>query len=434
MVPASSGGGWDQTAQSMRKTLLGSRLATHVDVVHSPGASGAIGLAQFVHGHKGDATSLLVGGLTLIGSAGAYRTSVSILDATPIARLTGDQQVVFVPAGSKVQSIGELVRAFRANPDAVTWIGGASGGHSHLSVEMIARALGIPPDRIKYIAFPDGREARSAMTVEQVGVAGYGELAGEFRAGRMRPLAIATDRHLPGLDVPTLVEVGINIVVANWRGVFAPPGIDAAERARLIAIIEQMVQQEAWRAALREQSWADLYLPGDGFADFVQAEHARLASLGEARPYARTFFQAIVPGTASPLQAAGILLLIVGGAGSLIWYQRETARRHEQELNAKLGAAQQEVQGLLAGLEKEIERQLHAWGLTPAEHEVALLLLKGLRHKEIAKLRQTSERTVRQQALAIYKKAGLEGRTDLAAFFLEDFLAPAAPPLRPHGA
>jgi len=71
-----------------------------------------------------------------------------------------------------------------------------------------------------------------------------------------------------------------------------------------------------------------------------------------------------------------------------------------------------------------MDRQFDRWGLTPAEREVALLQLKGLRHKAIAELRNTSERTVRQQALAIYRKSGLSGRTDLAAFFLEDLLLP----------
>ena len=71
------------------------------------------------------------------------------------------------------------------------------------------------------------------------------------------------------------------------------------------------------------------------------------------------------------------------------------------------------------------------WSLTPAERDVALLQLKGLRHKEIADLRKTSERTVRQQALAVYRKSGLNGRNDLAAFFLEDLLLPAPQP-RPH--
>jgi DNA-binding CsgD family transcriptional regulator len=83
-----------------------------------------------------------------------------------------------------------------------------------------------------------------------------------------------------------------------------------------------------------------------------------------------------------------------------------------------------EVRHLASGLGDAIDRQLDRWGLSQAEQEVALLLLKGLSHKEIADVRGTGEATVRQQSASIYRKAGLEGRHDLAAFFLEDLLAP----------
>lgn len=83
-----------------------------------------------------------------------------------------------------------------------------------------------------------------------------------------------------------------------------------------------------------------------------------------------------------------------------------------------------EVGDLVAGLGAAIDRQLVRWELSPAEQEVALLLLKGLSHKEIADVRGTGEATVRQQSTAIYRKASLGGRHDLAAFFLEDLLGP----------
>ncbi len=70
-----------------------------------------------------------------------------------------------------------------------------------------------------------------------------------------------------------------------------------------------------------------------------------------------------------------------------------------------------------------IRRQFAAWRLTAAEHEVGLLLLKGFSHKEIARLRNTSEATIRQQATSIYQKSNLGGRAALSAFFLEDLLA-----------
>jgi DNA-binding CsgD family transcriptional regulator len=78
----------------------------------------------------------------------------------------------------------------------------------------------------------------------------------------------------------------------------------------------------------------------------------------------------------------------------------------------------------LQGLGALIDRQFDAWGLSPAEREVALLLLKGLSLKDIGVMRQSSERTVRQQAQSVYSKASLAGRAELAAFFLEDLLLP----------
>jgi DNA-binding CsgD family transcriptional regulator len=82
---------------------------------------------------------------------------------------------------------------------------------------------------------------------------------------------------------------------------------------------------------------------------------------------------------------------------------------------------------LIAGLSVAIDTQLARWQLSPAEKEIALLLLKGLSHKEIAEIRSVSETTVRQQARSLYRKAGLSGRNDLAAFFLEDLLGPREP-------
>lgn len=84
-----------------------------------------------------------------------------------------------------------------------------------------------------------------------------------------------------------------------------------------------------------------------------------------------------------------------------------------------------EARQLLNGLGAALDRQFERWALTPAEKEVALLLLKGLSHKELAEVRSISEATARQQARAVYRKSGLSGRNELAAFFLEDLLLPA---------
>lgn len=136
------------------------------------------------------------------------------------------------------------------------------------------------------------------------------------------------------------------------------------------------------------------------------------------------------------LQSFDLVIFATALAGFLfLWWQMAAARRQWRRLDIELAEARAEAQRwsteareALQGLGSAIDRQFDRWGLSPAEREVALLQLKGLRHKTIAEVRQTSERTVRQQALSVYRKSGLNGRTDLAAFFLEDLLLPVSHP------
>jgi DNA-binding CsgD family transcriptional regulator len=136
-----------------------------------------------------------------------------------------------------------------------------------------------------------------------------------------------------------------------------------------------------------------------------------------------------------------LAIMVVALAGTvLLWVQLFTARRRAHALQRDLVRAEADLvrfraesQDHLRGLAVAIDRQLARWSLSAAEREVALLLLKGLTHKDIAALRDTSERTVRQQSLAVYRKAGLAGRAELAAFFLEDLLLPPTPDDRPGG-
>lgn len=120
---------------------------------------------------------------------------------------------------------------------------------------------------------------------------------------------------------------------------------------------------------------------------------------------------------------------------SLQWRRTSTelhgARRTLEATQRSLEARQVErdawrrsAEDALAGLGVAIDRQFAAWGLTPTEGEVALLLLKGYGHKQIAGSTGRSERTVRQHAVAVYQKAGLAGRAELAAFFLHDLMLP----------
>jgi DNA-binding CsgD family transcriptional regulator len=119
-----------------------------------------------------------------------------------------------------------------------------------------------------------------------------------------------------------------------------------------------------------------------------------------------------------------IMFLLAAFGTVLLWLQLDRTRSDLADAIVEAEQWKQESRELLEGLGVAIDRQFERWGLTKAEAEVGLLLLKGLSHKEIANIRETSERTVREQSRALYRKSGLSGRSSLSAFFLEDLLLP----------
>ena len=126
-----------------------------------------------------------------------------------------------------------------------------------------------------------------------------------------------------------------------------------------------------------------------------------------------------------------LILVLMLGLSLFLWSGWADSARSLERIRLALAEREEEramwrrsTRSILAGLGREIDRQFHAWKLTPAEREVALLLIKGFSHKDIATLTGRSERTTRQHAGSAYHKAGLAGRAELAAYFLEDLLLP----------
>lgn len=119
--------------------------------------------------------------------------------------------------------------------------------------------------------------------------------------------------------------------------------------------------------------------------------------------------------------SVGMIALLAGRWRRTQRSLSEAERRLEQG-RAEGDEWRRRAQHALAGLAAAIDQQLQAWQLTPAEREVAFGLLRGFSHKRIAALTDRSERTVRQHAIAVYQKAGLAGRAELAAYFLEGLL------------
>jgi putative tricarboxylic transport membrane protein len=281
IAPANAGGGWDQTARVMQTVLQEAGLASGVQVQNIPGAGGTIGLAQFATAKKRKGNAVLVAGQTLQGAIITNKSPISPDQVTLLARIVGEHEIVVVPADSPIRTTADLVAKLKEDPGAVSWGGGSAGSTDHILAGLIMKAVGADVSKLNYIAHSGGGEAMASILGGHVtaGVNGVAELMPQIEAGKLRPLAVSAEERVPGLDVPTLKEQGIDVALTNWRGVMAPPQIKDADKKKLGEMIGAMVKSEAWQETLKARGWIDLYQPEEEFAAFLQKDRAQVEGI-----------------------------------------------------------------------------------------------------------------------------------------------------------
>ena len=280
MLPANPGGGWDTTGRALGKALQDAGVASSVTYDNKGGAAGAIGLAQFVNGSKGDPNAMMVMGAVMLGGIITGKPPVNLSQATPLARLTSEYNVFVLPANSPYKSMAEVIAQLKKDPGSIKWGGGSRGSTEHIAAAMIAREVGVDPSKINYVAFRGGGEAISAILGGNVtvGGSGFSEFAEYITTGKMKPIGVTAGQRLKGAasNIPTLKEQGVNVEIGNWRGVYGAPGISKAPRDELVAQIEKATKSKAWAEALQKNDWTPAWLGGDAFAKFVDDEFASL--------------------------------------------------------------------------------------------------------------------------------------------------------------
>ena len=279
-IPAAPGGGWDSTGRTIEMAMRTDKVMSEFKFENVPGAGGAVGLPKFL-AKKGQGDALMVAGMVMVGSLAANNSPVKLTDATPLARLTDEYEVIVVPAGSPLKSMKDLVEMFKKDPGKVSWAGGSAGGTDHIIAGMIAKAAGVDPKRVAYVAFAGGGPALAALLGSQVtcGISGYSEFEEQIKAGKLRALAISAPAKIAGINAPTLKDEGIDVVLGNWRGLFGAPGINADQQKALIGLIEKMVNGPTWKAEAAKKNWTTTYLAGAEFQKFIGTETTRITAI-----------------------------------------------------------------------------------------------------------------------------------------------------------
>ncbi|MGN6576221.1 MAG: Bug family tripartite tricarboxylate transporter substrate binding protein [Nocardioides sp.] len=286
MVPNAAGGGYDTTARTAAMVLEQEGITGRPEIFNLEGASGGAGLVRTVH-ERGNPNLMMMMGLGVVGALATDEAAAGFGDVTPVARLLSEPEVVMVRSESAHEDLGSLVDAWRAHPGRVVVGGGSlAGGPDHLATYLVAEAVGIDPQRVRYRRYDGGGPLLAALLTGEVDVAMSGVLENidQVRAGAVRVLAVTGAEPVPGVDAPTLREAGVPLEFANWRGLVAPPGLTTAQRRRLVSIVTKMHDSPSWQAAARANGWTDDFLTGPAFGSFLAAESRRvrgvLARLG----------------------------------------------------------------------------------------------------------------------------------------------------------
>jgi len=220
-------------------------------------------------------------GAVMVGGIIVSKQPVTLTQATPLARLLGESQVFVLPAESPLKTMKDVVEQMKKDPGSVKWGGGSRGSTEHIAAAMIARAVGVDPSKINYVAFRGGGEAVAAILGNNVTVGGsaFTEFGEYIKTGKMRPIAVTSEQRLKEIDAPTLKEQGIDVVISNWRGVYGAPGITAEQRKALIDAVTKATQSKAWQQAVQSNGWTPALLTGDAYGKFVDDEFASLRAI-----------------------------------------------------------------------------------------------------------------------------------------------------------
>lgn len=280
VVGFAPGGGADVFARAL--TEAARETVSEPIAVENREGGGGTSASAYVAGRPADGQTILFGhaGSTILTPTISESPELKWDAFEPVARIHAEEEFLFLRPDSEWSTIEEVIEHAGENPGAVRIAGSAVGGVDSFVALQLEEAAGVD---MTYVPFDGGGPASLSFLGgnTELLVGNLSDNAASLEAGEMVPVAVASEERGVLEDVPTLTELGWDVVLQQWRGVFAPEGTPP-ERIQVLADgFEAALEEEPWTAYRERSQSVDAFLGPEEFAEFLASEDARFTPIIE---------------------------------------------------------------------------------------------------------------------------------------------------------
>ena len=283
LIPGGAGGGWDGTARGTGEALTNAGLVGSASFENMSGGGGGKAIGYLIENAESNHGTLMVNSTPIVIRSLTGVFPHNFRDLTLVAGTIGDYAALVVDKDSSLNSMGDLMSAYRADPSG-TAIGGGSvpGGMDHLVAAMVMQAAGEDPTAVKYIPYDAGGDAMAALLSGEINAlsTGFSEAVALAQAGEVKILGVTSNARVPAYDgAPTMKEQGIDTSFVNWRGFFAAPGLPSDTLAAYQDALTKMYETPEWEAVRARNGWVNIHNNGNDFKVFLENQEKVIGDL-----------------------------------------------------------------------------------------------------------------------------------------------------------
>jgi putative tricarboxylic transport membrane protein len=281
-VGADPGSGFDLTMRTLVQVLQEEELVeASMPIENHPGAASAVWTSQMVEQFAGADDQVSVTSLVMMTNFHRGQSEYNVDDVTMIARLLTEYFTVVSSADSGYPDLQSVLDAIEEDPGSVP-VGAASD--DQLPFALLVEAAGGDPSQINFVAYDGGGQQSNALLSGDIAVAiaGTSEFLPLIESGELNALTVIAEEPLEGLpDVPTSVELGYDVTLSNWRGIYGPPEMPDYAVEYWQEVLAQAVETDSWEEAADQNEWVTTYMVDQELEEYLNETDEQVADAFE---------------------------------------------------------------------------------------------------------------------------------------------------------